>query len=57
MLTENTVTSKEYNTSIDRVLVNVMEFILSKHTFIKLHYKWLHLIWQVKASSLRVDNM
>jgi len=39
MLTENMVTPKECNTSIDRVLVNVMEFILSKHIFRKLHYK------------------
>jgi len=57
MLTENMVTSKKYNTSIVRVLVNVMEFILSKHIFSKLHYKWFHLIWQVNASSLCVDKM
>jgi len=57
MLTENMVTSKKYNTSIVRVLVNVMEFILSKHIFSKLHYTWCHLIWQVQASSLCVDKM
>ena len=57
MLTENTVTTKEYNTSIGRVLVNVLEVIISKYTFSKLHYKWSQSMWQVKASSLRVDKM